>query len=137
MLHRLLYYSFGIACTLYDDAEILIINVLRLFILEKLPIAFWSVSLEKSSSWTNKIFLHYNWNWKCSFQQSTLNNQICLDSNLADTRHGHTVVISTYKGIFMFVCSVSKGPVLMSFHQSEFDCWWSIVGLNVTIPTIQ
>ena len=31
-------------------------------------------------------------------------------------------LISTYKGIFMFVFSVSKYPVLMSFYQSEFDC---------------
>ena len=32
--------------------------------------------------------------------------------------------ISTYKGIFILgvPCSVSNCPVLMSLHQSEFDC---------------
>ena len=46
-------------------------------------------------------------------------------------------VISTYKGINMVGNCPASRPVLMSFHKSEFDCLWLIVGLNVEIPIIQ
>ena len=53
------------------------------------------------------------------------------------TSSPYNINISSYKGINMVGnCPVSR-PVLMSFHQSEFDCLWSIVGLNVEIPIIQ
>ena len=45
---------------------------------------------------------------------------LCVTGSLAKI----SIYISTYKGIFMLgvPCSVSNCPVLMSFHQSEFDC---------------
>ena len=46
-------------------------------------------------------------------------------------------LISTYKGITMFVAMVvDRCSVLMGFHQNEFDCWWLIVGLLIVIQTI-
>ena len=50
------------------------------------------------------------------------------------------ILISTYKEINMLGnCPVGNCPVivLISFHQSESDCWWLIVGLNVAIPIIK
>ena len=71
------YYPFGIPCRLYDVEEIYI-NALVLFILKSLPIASdQSVSLEKVVPELTDIninILTYNWNYKYSIQQSTINN---------------------------------------------------------------